>query len=204
MKNKIVVTAVIGMVLLAACAPATPYATPVDVNAVRTSAAMTVVAELTLTAAAWTATPLPPTATNTPEPPTATATQAFTTDPTMAALGTPAALCDNLSFDVANVDVTIPDGTQMTPGQDFVKTWKVKNNGNCVWGEGYGLIFAYGEKMSGQPVPLGTVVQIGQEIEVSVNLKAPDKAGEYTSAWQMANAKGVPFGKALFTKIIVQ
>jgi hypothetical protein len=204
MKTKIIIVAILGTVLLAACAPATPYETPVDVNAVRTSAAMTVVAELTLTAASWTATPLPPTATLTPEPPTATATEAFTTDPTLAALGTPAALCDNLTFDPATVDVTIPDGTQMTPGQDFVKTWKIKNNGNCVWGEGYGLIFAYGEKMSGQPAPLGAVVQIDQEIEVSINFKAPDKAGEYTSAWQMANAKGVTFGKAIFVKILVQ
>ena len=58
--------------------------------------------------------------------------------------------------------------------------------------------------MDGQPVPLGTVVQVGQEVDVSVTFKAPTAIGEYTSAWQMTNATGVTFGKAVFVKIIVQ
>lgn len=192
------------LLMLAACAPATPVEPTPDVNAIRTSAAYTVVAELTLTAAFFTPTPAAPSETPTPEPPTATSTSAFTTDPTLAALGTPAALCDDMTFDPATVDVNIPDGTSMTPGQEFVKTWKIKNSGNCVWGDGYGLTFSYGERMSGQPAPLGVVVQTGEEIEVSVNFKAPSKVGEYTSAWQMANNKGVTFGKAIFVKILVQ
>jgi hypothetical protein len=194
--------------ILAACAPATPSVPTPDVLAVRTSAANTVVAEFTLTAAAFTATPLPPTATSTPESqpsPTATATTVFTTDPTQIALGTPGELCDNFSFDPATVDVTIIDGTQMTPGQSFVKTWKIKNTGICPWGDGYGLIYAgYADKMSGEPVPLGTLVEVGQEVDVSVNFKAPTNIGEYTSAWQMSNAKGIPFGKAIFVKILVK
>ena len=82
--------------------------------------------------------------------------EVFTTDPTQTALGTPASLCDNYVY-VA--DVTIVDGTAMTPGQDFVKTWKIKNTGDCTWGDGYGLIYSYGEKMSGEAVPFGTVVE---------------------------------------------
>jgi hypothetical protein len=58
--------------------------------------------------------------------------------------------------------------------------------------------------MSGEAVPLGALVQVGQEIDVSVNFKAPTKVGEYTSAWQMANPKGIPFGKAVFVKVIVK
>jgi hypothetical protein len=206
MKVKFIIFAVTAALILAACAPATPIVPTPDVLAVRTSAASTVIAEFTLTAASFTATPLPPTATFTAEPsPTATATQAFTTDPTQIALGTPGELCDNFSFDPATVDVTIPDGTQLTPGQDFVKTWKIKNTGICSWGDGYGLIYAgYADKMSGEPVPLGTLVEIGQEVDVSVNFKAPTNIGEYTSAWQMANAKGIPFGKAIFVKILVK
>ena len=57
--------------------------------------------------------------------------------------------------------------------------------------------------MGGVPVPIG-LVEVGQEVEVSVNFKAPDQIGEYTSAWQMANAKGITFGKAIFVKIIVK
>ena len=206
MKLKFITFAVMATLLLAACAPATPIVPTPDVLAVRTSAAYTVVAEFTLTAAAFTPTPLPPTETATPEPtPTETPTPAFATDPTQIALGTPGELCDNFSFDPATVDVTILDGAQMTPGQDFVKTWKIKNTGICGWGAGYGLIYAgYADKMTGEPVPLATLVEVGQEVDVSVNFKAPAAVGEYTSAWQMANALGVPFGKAIFVKIVVK
>ena len=205
MKTKLSIIALTCILILAACAPATPVESTPDVLAVRTSAASTVVAEITLTAAAFTSTPLPATETPIPELPTATATLAFTTDPTQIALGTPGELCDNFSFDNATVDVTILDGTQMTPGQEFVKTWKIKNTGICAWGDGYGLIYAgYADDMDGQAVPLGTLVEVGQEIDVSVNFKAPAKVGEYTSAWQMANALGIPFGKAIFVKIIVK
>jgi hypothetical protein len=203
MKTKLATIALTSIFILAACAPATPIVPTPDVLVIRTSAAYTVVAEFTLTAAAFTSTPLPPTETPTPEPPTVTSTTAFSTDPTQIALGTPGVLCDNMSFDNATVDVTILDGTPMTPGQTFVKTWKIKNTGSCSWGAGYGLIYSYGEKMDGQPVPLGILVGVGDEVEVSVNFKAPTKIGEYTSAWQMANAKGITFGKAIFVKITV-
>ncbi|MCC7118410.1 MAG: hypothetical protein IT310_07790 [Anaerolineales bacterium] len=204
MKIKHISTLSALLLFVAACAPATPIEPTPDVNAVRTSAAYTVVAELTLTAALFTPTALPPTETFTPEPPTETPTEAFTTDPTQVALGTPVALCDNYSFDPATVDVTIPDGTPMTANQEFVKTWKIKNTGNCTWGEGYSLVYAYGERMGGDPVKLSAAILPGQEVEVSVNFKAPGKIGEYTSAWQMSNANGITFGKAVFVKIIVQ
>jgi hypothetical protein len=205
MKTKLPILALTGMLILAACAPATPIPPTQDLPAIRTSAAKTVIAEFTQTAKAFTPTPLPPTETAAPsEEPTLTPTVALATDPTQIALGTPGELCDNLSFDPATVDVTILDGTPMTPGQEFVKTWKIKNTGICAWGDGYGLVYSYGEKMNGQPVPLGTLVQVGQEVEISVNFKAPTKVGEYTSAWQMTNAKGVTFGKAVFVKIIVK
>jgi hypothetical protein len=193
----------LAILVLAACAPATPVEPTPDVNAVRTSAAYTVVAELTLTAAAWTPTAMPPTETPTLEPPTETPTEAFTTDPTQIALGT-LELCDNSTNDGTTVDVTIPDDTVMTPGQEFVKTWKIQNIGPCPWGDGYGLIFVSGEKMNGKPQPLTSVVLTGQEVEVSINFTAPTKIGVYSSTWSMVSPTGYPFGKTFYVKIIVQ
>ncbi len=121
------------------------------------------------------------------------------------AVTTTAVLCDDMSFDPYTTDITIPDGTVMSPGQEFVKTWKIKNTGSCVWGAGYGLAYAnYAGRMSGVAQPLAGVVEIGQEVEVSVSFKAPDKTGEYLSAWQMVNNKGIPFGKPLYVKILVK
>jgi len=207
MKLKPIVTVILIAMLAAACGSATPPAgsesTP-DVAAVRTSAASTVISQFTLTAAAFTPTVVSlPTETSAPEI-TATATVpplAQVTD----ASGTTVALCDSLSINVATVDVNIPDGTTMTPGQDFIKTWKVKNNGSCPWGAGYELVYAgYSDDMSGQFQPLTEVVQPGQEVEVSVQFKAPDAAGEYLSAWQMENPAGVTFEEIIFVKILVQ
>jgi hypothetical protein len=178
-----------------------------DVAAIRTSAASTVVAQFTLTAAAFTPTASLPTdetaasITPTTQPGvTVTATQPFAqvTD----ASGTTIALCDSLQF-VA--DVTVPDDTRMSPGQDFLKTWRVKNVGSCPWGEGYELVYAgYEDDMAGQAQPLAQVVEPGAEVEISVQFTAPDAVDQYVSAWQLSNPAGVTFEEIIFVKIIVE
>jgi hypothetical protein len=192
-------------VFISACGGAsTPTEPTPDVAAVRTSAASTVEARFTLTAAAFTPTSQP-TSTETPEPeePEATPTA---TSPVIAVVtnveGTQVELCDSVAY-VA--DVNVPDGTVMSPGQDFLKTWRVRNTGACPWGAGYVLAYAgYSNQMSGQFVALTEVIQPGQEVEVSVQFTAPSVAGEYLSAWTMRNPQGVTFPEIIFVKIIVQ
>ena len=215
MKKKPILVLVAALTFLAACAPATPVEPTPDVNVIRTSAASTVVAELTLTAAFFTPTTQPlPTETPTLDPALIPATETpislATLDPTIAAL-TPDALCDDYSFDLSTLDVTIPDGTPMTPGQEFTKTWKIKNTGICTWDTSYKALFAYSdpplERMGAQPIPLTTLVAPGQEVDVSVQFKAPTTPGAYTGYWTMVNAKGAEFGgkgKYLIVKIVVQ
>jgi hypothetical protein len=160
-------------------------------------------AKYTLTAAAFTPTPSIPT--DTPEP-EATATE---TEVSAAVItnddGTPVELCDSLGYDITTVDVNVPDNTIMSPGQDFIKTWLVTNNGACPWGAGYVMTYAgYSDNMSGQFDAFDEVIQPGQEVEVSVQFKAPDAAGEYLSAWTMQNPQGITFPEVVFVKIIVQ
>ncbi len=197
---------VFGAVLITACAPASTPAPTQDVSFIQTVAAQTVFANLTATASAWTATPLPPPS-STPTSiavSTAGATPAITPTLPGGITATPT-LCDALTFDPATVDVNVPDNTQMTAGQQFVKTWRVRNNGSCTWGAGYGLVYAgYSDPMSGKPQPLAGAVAPGQEVDVSVQFIAPNKAGQYVSAWEMANANGKPFPKVIFVKIIVK
>lgn len=205
MKPKFLTLLLISGLFLTACGGSpTPAESTPDIAAVRTSAASTVEARFTLTAAAFTPTVQPtPTDTAVPEPedtPTATATVPVVAVVTNAE-GTQIALTDSLTY---IADVTIPDGTFMSPGQDFVKTWRVKNTGSVSWGAGYVLAFAYGDQMSGQFVALTEVVQPGQEVEVSVQFTAPNDAGEYLSAWTMRNPQGVTFPEIVFVKVIVQ
>lgn len=181
-------------ILLSACGPEpTPPPPTPDLDAFATQVAATVLAQVSKTAAAYT-----PPATNTPEASPTPATPEATATPEVT--NTPGA-CDNSEY-VA--DVTVPDGTQMTPGQKFVKTWQLKNTGTCTWSAGYTLVFGYGEKMNGQAVALTADVLPGATSEVSVNLTAPSKAGNYTGTWRMANKNGYPFGEFVIVVITVK
>jgi len=207
MKLRLFTITIFVAMMITACGPsATPSEATPDVGAIRTSAASTVVSQFTLTAAAFTPTTSPIEDTSTPE---ATATE--TTQPVAQvtnAEGTTVALCDKYSWDLETVDVNVPDDTVMTPGQEFIKTWKIKNIGTCTWGEGYELIFSYGEEMEGVPQPLGAAIGPGQEVDVSVQFTAPDLAGSYTSLWTLQNAANIAFqgndNKVLYVRIVVQ
>jgi len=203
-----IITILLLTILIAACGPsATPVESTPDVAAVRTSAASTVVSQFTLTAAAFTVTVAPATRAPTLEA-TATATQPAVAQVTNAE-GTTVELCDKYSWDPNTLDVNVPDGTTMSPGQEFVKTWKIKNIGSCTWDAGYKLIFSYGdEELRGDAQPLTAAIAPGDEVDVSVQLTAPNLPGRYFSAWTMQNAKGIPFlgndNKAIIVAIEVQ
>jgi len=189
--------------LLYACGPTTSVEPTVDVNAIHTFAAETVAAEFTQTAGA-----VPPTSAATAtdamtESPEATAPPTETAVPTNNPFeSTPTAItCDNAIW-VA--DVTVPDGTEMTPGQDFVKTWMIKNTGSCTWDTGYTLIHGYDEKLDGIAEPLTNAVAPGEEVEVSVRFRAPAATGEHRSYWRMQNAGGSAFGEFLYVSIVVR
>jgi hypothetical protein len=215
MKTSLLLSFLVVTLLLTACG--TPQAAPTpDVAFIQTSAANTVVARFTLTASAPTNTPLPALTEAPTSGPLETATQAPEASPAVATptllpggvTATPG-LCDYYSWEPATVDVNIPDGTQMTPGQQFVKTWKIKNAGICTWGAGYKVVYAgYSDQMSGVPQALNGVIGPGQEVEISVQFKAPTKAGEYVSAWTLQNANGIKFfglgAKPLYVKIVVK
>lgn len=207
MTYKTTLSALLIALLLAACGgQPTPSEPTPDIAAVRTSAASTVVAQFTLTAAVFTPTiPLAaPTDTPAPSEAAATATNE-TVEPVTAATGTEEGLCDLLSYDITTIDVNIPDNTVMTPGQEFIKTWRVKNVGTCPWGAGYALAFTgTGTKMDGQFIAFTEVIQPGQEVEVSVQFKAPAEAGTYVSTWTMKNPRGIAFPEAIYVKIVVQ
>jgi hypothetical protein len=189
--------------LLYACGPTAPVEPTINVSAIHTFAAETVIAEFTQTARA-----VPPTAAVTATE-AASVTPAGTTAPTNTVAptnnpfeSTPTGIiCDDAKW---IQDVTVPDGTQMSPGQDFVKTWMVRNTGSCTWGTGYTIIHGYDEKLEGIAEPLAGAVAPGEEVEVSVRFKAPANTGEHRSYWRMQNAAGSAFGEFLYVTIVVR
>jgi hypothetical protein len=141
--------------------------------------------------AAYTPTMTPsPTATPTITPIPATPTETLT--PTPAVTPVP---CDIAGF---MDDVTIPDGTEMEPGELFTKTWRLRNNGSCNWTDDYMLVFVSGDQMDGPASQEFTTDWIypGYEVDVSVDLVAPTEPGTYIGYWKLQNESGVPFGLA--------
>jgi len=155
-----------------------------------TAAAETVAARLTESAGEAPATEAPLSPTDTPEPaqPTDTPTSA---PPTATPVDEDP--CDQALF---ITDVTVPDGTIFAPGETFTKTWRLRNTGTCTWTSGYALIFQSGDVMGGPAstqLTTGTVGP-GQTVDVSVELTAPNTAGEYQGFWRLRNNSGVSFG----------
>lgn len=91
-------------------------------------------------------------------------------------------------------DVTFEDGTIVKPGEQFVKTWRVRNTGTTVWTPQYTLAFFGDERMNGpDSVPIPRNVAPNDTVELSVRLTAPTRPGRYKSSWKLKDNRGVFF-----------
>jgi hypothetical protein len=205
---KVQILLALGAILLASCGGGNaPEATPttMSVDQIQTLAVATFSSALTMTAlVAPTNTPAatqtPPAATT----PIGTSTGAIPltgTTPGAAVGGVAAtASCYGLTF---VSDVTIPDNTQMDPGETFTKTWKVKNSGSCAWDAGFKFQNTGGEAL-GSAITLPAAVAAGQTYDISVPMTAPtSKTGTLRSNWRMSTAAGQYFGDEVFAVIVV-
>ncbi|MFN8411984.1 MAG: NBR1-Ig-like domain-containing protein [Anaerolineales bacterium] len=113
--------------------------------------------------------------------------------------------CANASM----VSETIPDGTIYTPGEQFTKTWEIKNESNCTWGTDYKIIFWDGNALGGAYVyNLPQIVPPGSTFPISLLLTAPTADGTYKSEWVLQTPDGVEFGvgeysASFYTQIVV-
>ncbi len=106
---------------------------------------------------------------------------------------TPTAICAHRVGFVR--DVTVPDRTRIAPGTTFIKTWRLRNDGTCVWDAGYALVFDGGEAMQGPDrVPLTGTVPPGATVDLSVTLVAPLTRGTYQGFWKLQATDGTRFG----------
>jgi len=127
-----------------------------------------------------TQTPLPPSAT--PDP-----TMTFTAiSPVAEISGT-----DTGHF----ISETVPDNTQVEHGENFRKTWLLRNSGSRTWTDAYELYLVSSvpdgvDMHSPQAVPLTASVAPGGQVEVGVDLTAPQADGVYTLYYALRDAEG--------------
>jgi hypothetical protein len=107
---------------------------------------------------------------------------------------TPHSLCNQAAAGNP-IDVTIPDDSLITPGQNFTKTWKLMNAGSCTWTTSYSADFFYGDRMgASDSVPLQEDVPPAHSVEISVEMVAPSTPGTYQGNWKLADPGGSLFG----------
>ncbi len=92
---------------------------------------------------------------------------------------------------------TVLDGTNLQPGQAFRKTWTLKNGGQRAWVEGFALAVVSSEPAGeniGSPdvIPLGKEGRPGEDIQIGVDLVAPEQDGRYTVYYQLLDETGAP------------
>jgi hypothetical protein len=183
----------LSLLLLAGCAPpAQPgYFIPPTAPSSPTPAATVI--------SLWTATPTGAVLAtrepvSSPEPP-ATATQAPSDTPT------PENCVNDLKY---LSDLTVPDGTQVTPGEKIDKQWLVRNSGTCNWDERYRLKLVGGfPPLGAEPTQLLFPARAGSEVTLQIFFIAPAASGVYRSAWQAYDPNNLPFGETIYIEIQV-
>lgn len=96
-------------------------------------------------------------------------------------------------------DITYPDGSSVIPGEQFFKTWRLRNDGEFAWPEGTALQCSGGDQLDHvlNDVP---PCAPGEEVEVSVAFIAPEAEGRYTSYFRLANGdSGKFFGQRVWS-----
>lgn len=193
--GKLTFLIMLASLVLSACGGNAAQGTP-TAAAIRTQAVGTFAAGLTQTQLAI------PTDTPTETPTTVpTATPTSTTPQATATSAVPTTFCYGL---VLVTDVTIPDGTVMTPGQTFTKTWRLQNTGTCNWDAGFKFVFTVGDSMSGKPYVLTVSIAPAQTLDISIAMTAPAKTGDVTGHWRMSTAANALFGADVYVKITVK
>ncbi len=100
-------------------------------------------------------------------------------------------------------DITIPDGSQVSPGEILDKRWLVENNGTCGWDQTYTLRLITGPSMQAPEIqPLYPALS-GRTFNLTITYTAPNEPGIYRSAWQAYGPDEQPFGDPVFIEIVV-
>ncbi|KAI0699389.1 hypothetical protein C8T65DRAFT_581265 [Cerioporus squamosus] len=105
-------------------------------------------------------------------------------------------------------DNNIPVGQIFPPGAEFVKSWRMRNDGTVAWPESTELVFVAGDRMAPNSAVLSKIhvglVNAGEEVElVSGEMKAPEVPGKYVSSWRLSDGNGNLFGHSVWVDITV-
>jgi hypothetical protein len=210
-------------IIVSACGASAKQTPTLDPAAVYTQVAATVQAGIMQTQAAMSSPTVAPT--NTPSPTVAITpsitSSSLTPIPTLtqyipsSGSTPPSATGDDLKW---IADVSYPDCSVLSPGEEFVKTWKVQNSGTSTWTKDYYLLWTdiknydpnnYKKVVVQSEKKLGEEIKPGDQVELDMKIVAPDTNGVYKIFYVMMNpnvkysAARIGFGESLWVLFVV-
>jgi next-to-BRCA1 protein 1 len=121
-------------------------------------------------------------------------------------------------------DITVPDGQNFPAGAEFVKCWRMMNDGERDWPESTELVFVAGTPLLKESSPVSVkvgLVKIGSEVDLwtgelkvrsshltfpsnstNFRLKAPDVPGRYIGYWRLRDDQGQLFGNTIWVEYV--
>ena len=114
----------------------------------------------------------------------------------------------------------VADGSALLPGKRFEQVWTLRNPGPHAWPAGCSVRFVGGDAMfnvdpnhpsSVADIAKATesnivdrVVKVGEEVDFTVVMRTPLRAGKAISYWRLKAVDGLPFGHKLWCDIVVK
>lgn len=99
-------------------------------------------------------------------------------------------------------DLTIPDNTSIAYGSTIDKQWVVENSGTCHWNSDYRLKHIGGAALGAQEEIALYPARAGTQATIQILFTAPFTDGDYESAWQAVDPRGIAFGDPIFIRIV--
>jgi hypothetical protein len=100
-------------------------------------------------------------------------------------------------------DLTIPDGSLVSPGESLDKRWRVENIGSCNWDASFSVRLIAGPELGMLTDQALFPARSGSPATIRALFTAPSEPGTYRSAWQAHDPLGQPFGDPFFIEITV-
>lgn len=95
------------------------------------------------------------------------------------------------------------DRFSVQAGQSFVKTWTFRNGGETSWPEDTIFIQTNGDNLSSEPFKVPGPVLPNQEVDITLNLRAPNAPGNYNAFFRFSIGDGSRFGQKVWCDILV-
>jgi hypothetical protein len=107
------------------------------------------------------------------------------------------------------VSENLPDGTMLSPGQPYEKSFGFLNTGSCTWDEGYAFVF---QPAFSTPGFAGYNIVFRKEVDFTppqkgitfiIKLNASNVLGEHIGAWKLRDDAGNYFGSMVWVKYVI-